>query len=311
MNPSHAAAPSRDAHAPFAPKAPLEELLFDTPSVGIGTFRCRADHPLFRDSGPSSTYCFVFPRTSVWIQHAGGRAFLADPRIVTFYNQGQVYSRRKLSPEGDRGEWFAVAPDIASEILAASTSPAAGTADAVFPFACGPSDARTYLLQRRLIEHLRTQPITDPLRVEETVLYLLERTVALAAGVPVRPVKDTSSRRHVSLVDDARLLLALSAGRRVRLSDLAARLSCSVYHLCRTFRAIQGTTIHAYHQDLRLRLALERITGGDTDLTRIALDHGYCSHSHFTSAFRAHYGMTPSAFCASTRSIPSLLRHGR
>jgi hypothetical protein len=96
---------------------PLEELVFESPSIGIGTFACRVDHPLFRDSGASSTHCFVFPRTSVTIQHADGEPFLADSRVVTFYNAGQVYSRRAVSPEGDRVDWFAVLPEIADEIV--------------------------------------------------------------------------------------------------------------------------------------------------------------------------------------------------
>lgn len=277
----------------FAAKAPLEALLFATPTVGIGTFRCRPDHPLFADSGPSSTYCFVFPRTSVLIQHADGAPFLADPRVVTYYNEGQVYSRRQLSPDGDRGEWFALAPDVAAELVGTIAPPGSVRGPHVFGFSHGPSDAASYLEQRRLIEHLRACPAADPLRVEETVLALLERCVGRAAGLrqPSRP-----SRRQRDLVEDARLLITANTRRRLRLSDLASRLSCSVFHLCRSFRAVEGTTLHEYQEDLRLRMALERITAGVSDLTAVALDLGYSSHSHFTAAFRRHFGLTPSAF---------------
>ena len=54
-------------------------------------------------------------------------------------------------------------------------------------------------------------------------------------------------------------------------------------------------TVTDYRQSLRLRMALERLRGNE-DLTTIALDLGYSSHSHFTMAFRREYGLTPSAY---------------
>jgi AraC family transcriptional regulator len=67
----------------------------------------------------------------------------------------------------------------------------------------------------------------------------------------------------------------------------------SVFHLCRTFRAVTGQTIHAYRTQLRLRAALERVEYA-SDLSAVALDLGFSSHSHFTAAFRRAFGVTPS-----------------
>jgi AraC-like DNA-binding protein len=279
----------------FAAKAPLEELLFATSSVAIGTFRCRPEHPLFRDSGPSNTYCFVFPRTSVVIRHDGRPAFLADPRVVTFYNQGQVYSRHAHSPDGDRGEWFAITPGIAAEVVAAVAPRQAARGDRVFGFSHGPSDPSDYLSQRRLLTDLRG-PLFTPLQAEERVLSLLERSVRHALGVTDRSAAASVSPRQRDLVEDARRYLALHVRQRPRLAEIAAQLSCSVFHLCRIFRAVQRTTIHDYQEDLRLRLALEHVAERGAGLTDIALDFGYSSHSHFSVAFRRHFGLTPSAF---------------
>jgi AraC-like DNA-binding protein len=57
-----------------------------------------------------------------------------------------------------------------------------------------------------------------------------------------------------------------------------------------------GTTLAAYRGQLRLRLALERLRDSRSDLTTIAYDLGYSSHSHFTMAFRQAFGTTPSEF---------------
>jgi AraC family transcriptional regulator len=52
-----------------------------------------------------------------------------------------------------------------------------------------------------------------------------------------------------------------------------------------------------YRYQLRLRLArsLDLLNQYD-DLTALALEVGFSSHSHFTAAFRRTYGRTPSAF---------------
>jgi AraC-like DNA-binding protein len=291
--------------SPFAPKAPLERLLFASPSVGVGTFRCDPEHPQFADSGPSSTYCFVFPRTSVWIQHADGRPFVADPGVVTYYNAGQAYTRRKLSPEGDRADWFAVAPEIAEEVVASVTPRAPRTSHAVFTFTHGPSDAVTYLAQRQLCERLEAaHPVEglEPLEIEEQVVGFLAALAPRAAEREASRGPGESALRRGQLADDARAALAGSLSENVHLADIARRVGASVFHLCRVFKEFQGSTLHAYRLDLRLRLALERLDGGGGDLTTIAMELGFSSHSHFTAAFKRQFGRTPSAYMAEQKN---------
>ena len=276
----------------FAPKPHVEALLFASPIVGIGTFRCQPAHPLFRDSGPSSTHCFAFPRRSVVIQHAGAPPFVADPRVVTFYNAGQRYSRRPVSPDGDCAEWFALDPVVADEVLAAVGAKPAGPGSSVFGFSHGPSDAEVYLAQRVLSQRLRRGDAPDPLEVEETVLGLLAAVAPKAARA--NHVRSGSIRRHRALVDAAKCVLAEAPERKLHLTELARRVSCSVYHLCRVFKQVEGTTIHACQIELRLRMALEPMAERGADLTRIALDCGFSSHSHFTAAFRKNFGRPPS-----------------
>ena len=41
--------------------------------------------------------------------------------------------------------------------------------------------------------------------------------------------------------------------------------------------------------------ALDAVLDGGDDLTAIALDAGFASHSHFTARFRSFFGCTPAA----------------
>jgi AraC-like DNA-binding protein len=108
-------------------------------------------------------------------------------------------------------------------------------------------------------------------------------------------VLEGASRRR-EWIREAKTLLAARFDRRLALGDVARHLGLSPYYLCRTFRAFTGYTLHGYLNELRLRASLERLHERDDDLTGIALDLGFSSHSHFTSAFRRKFGITPSRF---------------
>ena len=60
---------------------------------------------------------------------------------------------------------------------------------------------------------------------------------------------------------------------------------------------------------LRLTAAARIILDGCDDLTALALDLGFSSHSHFTDAFRRRFGMAPSSLrTRTTRAQRAVLR---
>ena len=69
-----------------SPRHHIDVVVFASPLVRVGRWRCPADHPQFHDSGPSSDALFAFPREGVWIEH-DGLTFVADPNTVTYYNR--------------------------------------------------------------------------------------------------------------------------------------------------------------------------------------------------------------------------------
>ena len=280
----------------------LGPALFSTAIITVGRWRCPVEHPVFADSGPARAHLFVFPRSSVWIQHEGDRRFVADPATVTFYNRGQRYRRFPLSLDGDRGEWFAVAPAVLAEVLTRRDPGVHDRGHRLFAMTHGPSDRASYLAQRSAYEHVCRDAAPDPLFVEETMLAVLDRVIGLADGRSRRgsgqrppPRREAESARvSRDLAERAREVLAQRFADRMSLSDLAAAVGCSPFHLARSFRRAAGTTLHAHRTDLRLRTALEHLGEPRSDLLELALSLGYSSHSHFTDVFRAAFGTTPS-----------------
>lgn len=273
----------------------VRAILFDSEVATVGRWRCPVSHPLFKDSGPARRYLFCFPRTSVWIQHDGGQPFVADPNTVTYYNQGQVYRRMELSERGDRGDWFAIAPQVIADLLAEWDPSARDRQDRPFTFSHGPCDADTYLLQRSVFEHVTREPSPDTLFVEESVLHVLSRTAALAYAAAGAQKIAPGRRRARDLAEAARAVVASRFDEPLSLPIIARLVDTSVFHLARVFRGMTGTTLHAYRNQLRLRSALERIADPGSDLLSVAIDLGYSSHSHFSEAFRRTFNATPSA----------------
>jgi AraC family transcriptional regulator len=276
-----------------SPRHHVDVPVFRSPLVTVGRWRCPAEHPDYFGSGIASDALFAFPREGVWIEHEGGSRFVADPNTVTYYNEGQAYRRHKLSDRGDRCEYFAVSADAIAETLSLHEPGAIDRPENPFTFTHGPCDPESYLRQRMVFHHVTRESKPDRLFVEEAVLSILGDVTGLAyARSKVAP--RAPRRREVNVIEAARDVIARRFKEDLSLSDVAREVESSVFHLARIFRAGTGFSLHTYRNQLRLRSALERLREPGVDITGVALDLGFSSHSHFTETFRRTFGKTPS-----------------
>jgi AraC family transcriptional regulator len=273
--------------------AAVDRVVFSTECVTIGAFRCPPSHPAFRNSGPIRDDCFVFPRTTVLIQHENARAFVADPTVITLYNRRQAYERRPVCADGDRCDWFAVSPDLLRAALT-DRDPSAAEADRPIRFTHARADASTYFEQRRLFNDAADPMGVDELDVEERVVALLDRVLTLAYHRRRPRSRGPRLPSATGLADTAKAWMAPRVAQRLTLARIARAIDCSIFHLCRSFRRATGLSLQNYRDQVRLRLALERLEQGERDLTRLALELGYSSHSHFTAAFHRSFDIPPS-----------------
>lgn len=271
----------------------IDRIVFRTERVSVGAFRCPVSHPSFRYTGPTEHHLVVFPRTGVWIRHAGSRPFAADPRVVTIYNAGQEYTREPMHPDGDRCDWFGLSEDLAREVARSADPRAPVDTDRPFRFEFAESDPRLYCRQRMVFDRLR-RGACDGFEAEEEVIGIVAAALRAATGETLTPPRLTAA--HRDLAEQTRAELVRTATRPLTLGALAATVGVSPWHLCRVFRAATGTSLHAFRLDLRLRIALERLENPAADLSRLAHELGFSSHSHFTAAMRGRLGGTPSGF---------------
>lgn len=292
---------------------PPSTVIFASPLLQVGRFCCPITHPHFHDTGPIvSGHLIVFPRTSVYIRHPGIPPIITTPNLVMFYNLHQTYHRDELSAQGDHCEWFAFAPDVLLRALQGYEPQVFDQPDQPFRFTHALGTATIYLHQRQVVEHILHTANPDILYIEETMLLTLATLLAQvyrSRGRQPRRPRHATREQQIAIVYAIQAELAIHFQEQVRLQALAAQVSLSPYELCRVFRAHTGCTIHQYLNQLRLCTALEMVLTPSADLTEIALTLGYNSHSHFTSAFRQAFGITPTILRTKPNRAPDLRKN--
>lgn len=280
-----------------------DRILFTNSSVSIGMFDCPVGRPNFNNTGPIKNYLIAFPRTAVKIQHSHLKSpFIADPTLVTLYNDGQEYKRFQLSEYGDRCDWLAVSPEVARAIFEEHHLNKTLTTDELTPLfsmthcSC---TSNTYALFKYLIMKLLLFKTISPLFVEETALLIFNNIVHTAYsewGAKPKSNRPKTFQRHLKIVQQAQEILNASFDQSISLNYLANELNCSIYHLCRTYQRITGLSIHQTINQLRLREALHNISENNEDLSTLGINLGFSDHSHFSLAFRKAYGFSPTQF---------------
>jgi AraC-like DNA-binding protein len=215
----------------------------------------------------------------VYLRHRvpghAGRTVVADPTVAVVSRRGEAWRSSHPAGRGDRGIWVCL--DADAEAVGAPAVPQ-------------PLAQRVHRLSPRAwLDWATVAHAGDP-----------ELALALVADLLAGPV-DTPLRAP-RWVHQARLILADAPGSAPDLTSLAAEVGVSPWHLCRTFRAVTGSTPRAYAERLRLAEAAERIAGGCDDLASLALSLGFSSHSHLSARFRAVFGRAPSALRHTARS---------
>jgi AraC-like DNA-binding protein len=143
-----------------------------------------------------------------------------------------------------------------------------------------------------LIQLLRRA--TDPLQVQElssTVLYE-------CFGEGARVMKGADTRR----VRQAKSILHECQNDRLTLEEIAEQIGVSPIYLTQAFKRAEGISLYRYQTRLRLSRALDRLRDV-RNITELALDLGYSSHSHFSAAFRCEFGVTPSNFRSGSPNV--------
>lgn len=248
----------------------------------------------------SPEFQILFPLEGVFIWHFGSRQSLLDANQMLFVAAGDV--SRDSHPE---------IGDVGCLVL----TPGAGLLEAAWGCGIERLAAQQAFVRRVVVSGPRLQqaaaalalcnplaPSLDPSVIEEAVIDLLA-IAATHAGA--RSGRGTQANKLAAAVKE----IISSCDDRISLIEIGERLGASPTYLTDVFRRSEGIPISQYHRRLRLARALIELPHTN-DITALALRFGFSSHAHFSSAFRAAFGRTPSEYRARANQsdFRSLLR---
>ena len=260
--------------------------LWDGDAALVEDLQC-SHHREIRSFSPQFQVCFPYRGLFVW--HVGDDDVVADPNQTLFVSGGEEY--RVTQPGSPDYAELIVTPD--PELLCEI----AGVADdrlashPLFRRRSRRADLDLLSMRARVLNHARSG---EPLAADEVVIGVLRRAFAAAAPIPC----STSSSRK--LVGRAKEYVQEHLSTPLRLRQIAGAVGASAPYLTDLFRKNEGVPLHRYVTQLRLARSLVELPHA-TDLTTLAFDIGFSSHSHFTAAFRKAFGCTPSQFRTSLR----------
>lgn len=95
---------------------------------------------------------------------------------------------------------------------------------------------------------------------------------------------------------EVQAFLAANLDRDVDLPAIAREAALSPYYFSRQFTAYVGIPPYRYLIGLRIARAVELLRDTELSVTQICSRVGFNSLSHFTTTFRRHTGLSPSAY---------------
>jgi AraC-like DNA-binding protein len=133
----------------------------------------------------------------------------------------------------------------------------------------------------------------DALDIEQSAIALLAHVVS-PPFFPCAAQRGRAGWGRLHLISSVKDLIG-TGHEPWSLTGIAAQLHVSPAYLTDLFRRHEGVSIARYQRRLRLSRALVELPHTQ-DIAALALDLGFSSHAHFSTAFRATYGETPSMY---------------
>src|SRR5262249_11797491 len=225
----------------------------------------------------SPQFQLSFPYRGVFIWHVGLDQVVGDANQILFVTGGEAFRLSTPRPGGFSELIVTPTRSVLREVTEASGFDLSDHPS--FRARCRMATPTIQGACAALLHQAKTHGATEVFEAEEHLLGLVRAALAveLTTGRP-----STRTRRLIRRTNE---LLESAFRRSLRLSDVADAVGASSTYLTDVFSRFEGVSLHRYVTQLRLARALVELPEAG-DLTSLAVDLGFSSHSHFTLAFR-------------------------
>jgi AraC family transcriptional regulator len=259
--------------------------LFESGTLHISLFESRPVSDACGEVERQSLNAIVLPLAGLFAKHeAPGRHVTGTPSNAIYLAPDTPYRISYPGAIGDRAITLRFDEALAPERVMSRVGEGLASQ--------GLLPARAMMLRNLLWARL-DKGEADAFEAEALGLDLLDLSLrSVQPGkAPARPASQARRSRALERVKEA---VAVAPADKWNVARLAGVANLSPFHLCHVFREMVGTSIYGYVLHERLARTLDAVLDGG-DLTLIALDAGFASHSHFTARFRRFFGCTPAA----------------
>jgi AraC family transcriptional regulator len=239
----------------------------------------------------------------VWIRHQALAPFRMEydgrrPMVIFLFNAAQP---ARGGPAFPRGAFSLLVPGLPLslqsaapvETLAVAFTPAVGMRlPEVSTPPPGTIDPGVHALAHEVRRVLLSEGADARAYLERLADTLVTRAAQVAGGARARkrPTIAPFNLRRVQEHIDSRLT------ERITVDELAAVAGLSRGYFSRAFHAATGESPHQFVLARRLAEARQRLDEGAADLALLAVQTGFSSHAHLTTAFGQAFGLTPQAY---------------
>ncbi len=148
-----------------------------------------------------------------------------------------------------------------------------------------------------VVNSLRHPPVFAPAQP----VWFESKATELAALLFFRPPDGElfctrTQRAGRERVERAQALLRRHLAEPPSLDELGRQVGCSPFYLSRLFSQETGMTVPQFLRQIRMERAAELLRSGRCNVTEAALEVGYNSLSHFSSAFHETFGCCPGLY---------------
>jgi AraC family transcriptional regulator len=260
--------------------------LFESETLQIGVFESRPDSDACGEVERQSLNAIVLPVSGLFAKHeAPGRQVTGTPSHAVYFAPDAPYRISFPGAIGDRAITLRFGDGLAPEQI----DPRAGqrlASQGLLPAGA--------LMLRNLLWRRLDRGDVDGFEAEALGLDLLDVSLASVRAGKL-PVRRSAQARRTRALERVKEAVASAPSAKWNVARLAGVANLSPFHLCHVFREMTGTSVYDYVLHERLSRSLDAVLDGGDDLTGIALDAGFASHSHFTARFKSFFGCTPAA----------------
>lgn len=156
------------------------------------------------------------------------------------------------------------------------------------------ADAELNALIERLFSELTQQEPAWALGACGALSLLFSRLLRFHTAR--RPVLPPEHRRLAERIQPAIDHILRHYPEEISIQALATRCALSVYHFCRVFKQVTGSTVVAYINQLRTGKAAALLSASDMPVRDIAAAVGWEDECYFSRCFKKWFGVSPSDY---------------